>query len=54
MGIDSNWSKLLKTLAKLRLKNHQKMTIFDQSESQKNHATPLQKIKKICQKINFP
>jgi len=44
IGIDSNWSKLLKTigllavrldLAKLRMKNHKKKSIFDQN---RNHT----------------
>jgi len=58
--IDSNWSKLLKTvgllavrhdLAKLRLKNHYKMSIFDQNLNPKiNRATPLQKMKKPVKK----
>jgi len=51
MGIDSICSKLLKTvgllavrldLIKLRLKNHEKMSIFDQNLSpKKNRCTPL-------------
>jgi len=51
MGIDSICSKLLKTvgllavrldLTKLRLKNHDKMSIFDQNRSpKKNRCTPL-------------
>jgi len=51
MGIDSICSKLLKTvillavrldLDKLRLKNHEKMNIFDQNMNPKqNRCTPL-------------
>jgi len=46
MGIDSICSKLLKTfgllavrlnLTKLRLKNHKKMSIFDQNLNSKNN-----------------
>jgi len=51
MGIDSIFSKLFRTvgilavrldLAKLRLKNHEKMSIFDQNPSPKKiRCTPL-------------
>jgi len=60
MEIDSNWSKLHKTvglltvrldLDKLRLKNPYKMNIFYQNlNPKKNRTTPLQKMKKFVKK----
>jgi len=64
IGIDSICRKLLKTvgilavpldLAKLRLKNHKKMSIFDQNlNPKKKPMYPLTKNEKLGQKINVP